>query len=76
MTLKSTIKPKGEEYQEQPVVDIKQYWTVLEQTRQAFKDQGFDLGIYNEEVLGGKRQLDGNVGAEIFFLKWISVRIQ
>ncbi|MGI8720562.1 MAG: hypothetical protein ACR2KF_08580 [Nitrososphaeraceae archaeon] len=67
--LVSSHKVEDENYEEQPIIDRKKYWTALEQTRKTFADQGFDVGVYNEEVLGGNRQLGGNVGAEIFFQK-------
>ena len=65
----SSIEPSGEEVETKPTVNQKDYWTSMEQTRLAFKEKGFDVGLYNEEVLGGNRRLGENIGARNFFGK-------
>src|SRR5688500_13077823 len=65
----STIKPSGEEVETKPTVNQKDYWTSMEETRLAFKEKGYDVALYNEEVLSGNRRLGENIGARNFFNK-------
>lgn len=65
----STIRPSGEEVEEKPTVNQKDYWTSMEQTRLAFQVKGFSVELYNEEQLGGNRRLGENIGARNFFNK-------
>ena len=67
----SSIKPSGSDYEEKPIVDDTKIWASKVQTKKAFKDHGFDVGLYND-CLGpspGSMSIWRNVSAEIFFAK-------
>ena len=66
----SSISPTGEEVQESIIpIEQKKWWSSMEQTRLNFKEKGYEVNLYNEEVLGGNRRLGENLGARSFFNK-------
>jgi hypothetical protein len=65
----SSLKPSGDEVEEKIPINQKDYWTSMEQTRLAIKEKGYDVGLYNETVLGGNTRLGENIPARNFFSK-------
>jgi len=65
----SSIKVEGNQFKEQPKIDIYKYFTARAHTAKNFRDGGFDLGLYEESELPNNYHLHQNPNATRFFAK-------